>query len=1215
MDGGAGNDRISLGASSSNYARTVKGGTGDDTIYGNSSATIGNLYQYSSGDGNDLMYNVKAKDTLKIGNGTTDTYSKATVNGSVLLTVGSGVITLSSPCIIQGTEVLGTAEGEYINNTVSNTLITATDYDDTIENYGSNVTINALGGHDSIYNEGENVSIVGGTGKDSIENNGINVTVAGGEGEDFVENYVESVVVDTGADNDAIYNYRGTSITLNGGLGDDTIHNSFATRISMDGGDGNDSIYGNNDYATVSGGAGNDTITGNHWRSNLSGDEGNDLISIKSYWYNTLSGGDGNDTIIAKGNEHSVSGGAGADRISLNGDNVTVSGGTGDDTIYGNTKNAHLYQYSKGDGNDIIYNWSSKDTLTITGGNGEKSTVGNNVLVNVAGSGVITLVGAKGKTVNVYPTSGPDPTVQTAVSQQEVIKKFMKSLDTTTYSGVAALDQAVSVASGGYFKDAATAINKMVEDCSVTGNATTFLKTYCGIDLTNTDTGAITGADAGGSTIKTKNSIVPEEGSLNSFTGNSFTTNGLAIELATLDANVNPTVVTYNDLQNDTQKYIWRALNTWWAGNALDLIEESYGNNFGFTSNSSATVKKMYFAFVNDNDNTLATTWHWRYPSVGLATQLAMTVNMKYYNALNIGDVDGKSNTAGATYLDRVLAHEMTHAVMASNITYFSNLPQFIKEGTAELTHGIDDERGNVISYLAGDSTTLRNSVSLTDTGTGMTYAYAGGYMFLRYLAKQASEHYPTTSGYASSAASRSVSGNTGESSSILISNALLTILKDFGEDMLNLSNYASTVRNVDATELTRGIMIVGNQNANSISAGTGDDSLFGNTGNDTILGGDGSDYINGDAGDDKLYGNVGNDTIAGGAGNDSLKGGDGNDVFVHVADNDVIIDYIENEDKIKLAEEHASITSSSLNGDDVVLNVGLGTITVKDGKGKNLTIVDYAGEETSSVYSSSDTEEFDNRSAIRVTLSSGVVVGDATARTKAIGIVGNALDNTISGGSGADTLDGAAGHDYIVGNAGNDSLVGRDGDDTIYGGAGSDRIYGNAGNDSLVGGDGNDAIAGGAGADRIYGNAGNDNLYGGDGNDAMSGGAGNDKLSGDAGNDNMYGGDGNDSLNGGTGNDTLIGGKGNDKLWGDAGADKFIYSNGDGKDIIYGFDNTDMLQITGAFSGSYSRTKDEVYFKVGSTANAITLKDYTATSFNVNGSNYRISGAKLIKK
>ena len=133
--------------------------------------------------------------------------------------------------------------------------------------------------------------------------------------------------------------------------------------------------------------------------------------------------------------------------------------------------------------------------------------------------------------------------------------------------------------------------------------------------------------------------------------------------------------------------------------------------------------------------------------------------------------------------------------------------------------------------------------------------------------------------------------------------------------------------------------------------------------------------------------------------------------------------------------------------------------------------------------------------------------------------------------------------------------------------------------------------------ANMLYGGSVNDTLYGGDGNDYLLGNAGNDKLYGQK------------------GNDTFTGGKGNDSLWGDAGADTFIYANGDGKDVIFGFDNSDMLKITGTFSASYNKSKKEIAFKVGKTASAITLKDFTATSFNINGTAYKISGTNLIKK
>ena len=81
------------------------------------------------------------------------------------------------------------------------------------------------------------------------------------------------------------------------------------------------------------------------------------------------------------------------------------------------------------------------------------------------------------------------------------------------------------------------------------------------------------------------------------------------------------------------------------------------------------------------------------------------------------------------------------------------------------------------------------------------------------------------------------------------------------------------------------------------------------------------------------------------------------------------------------------------------------------------------------------------------------------------------------------------------------------------------------------------------SGVDIMDGQAGNDTLSGGVGNDILYGGLGNDTLKGDAGNDKLYGGLGNDSLNGGDGDDYLVGGQGNDTLTGGAGADKFVFA------------------------------------------------------------------------
>ena len=114
-------------------------------------------------------------------------------------------------------------------------------------------------------------------------------------------------------------------------------------------------------------------------------------------------------------------------------------------------------------------------------------------------------------------------------TQQDVIKKFMAALDITTLSGTAAVDEAIRACSD--FNSLQEVTSKMVSDCRAVNNASNFLLNYCGINLNNDDTGAISGWDAGGSVVKNKEDIIPETGELINFTGDSFTVKGLTLKL------------------------------------------------------------------------------------------------------------------------------------------------------------------------------------------------------------------------------------------------------------------------------------------------------------------------------------------------------------------------------------------------------------------------------------------------------------------------------------------------------------------------------------------------------------------------------------------------------------------------------------------------------------------------------------------------------------
>lgn len=99
--------------------------------------------------------------------------------------------------------------------------------------------------------------------------------------------------------------------------------------------------------------------------------------------------------------------------------------------------------------------------------------------------------------------------------------------------------------------------------------------------------------------------------------------------------------------------------------------------------------------------------------------------------------------------------------------------------------------------------------------------------------------------------------------------------------------------------------------------------------------------------------------------------------------------------------------------------------------------------------------------------------------------VTGTAVNETPAPAGGIDGLGGndaiygrnnAAGTtELLSGGAGADMVDGRDGRDTVSGGAGNDYLFGSLGADSISGGDGNDILFGGYGPDSLTGNAGSD--------------------------------------------------------------------------------------------------------------------------------------------
>lgn len=820
--------------------------------------------------------------------------------------------------------------------------IKGTSGDDRINNTLSSVFIDGLAGNDRISNHGvyddekyswigaDNVTISGGTGNDSIYN--------GGQVDDHWYAGGDSVVVSAGNGDDYVHN-ESNNVSIAGDSGNDNIVNEYDTKVTINAGTGNDSIVNDNGGNNVIyGGAGNDSvrnILGNEVK--IYGDKGNDTI-INDVGYDpyshidykagslvTIYGGAGNDYILNNsGNRAKIYGGAGNDTINnncqyisdfkryFNGEDVTINAGLGNDRIrlHPNAEQA-VIQYAEGDGKDTIYGFNG-DTLQITKGAYTTTKSGSDIIVQV-GKGKIILDDAIDKSVSIVGNK----------TQQQVIRDFMATLDTTNLKGNDAVSSAINISSNGLYSDLNDLVSHMCSDIEFSSNVSKFLNDYCGISSSSMeDTGSITGKNVGSSKLaKSFADMIPENGDLiklNEVKTTSalallkdvkrdgkkllFTKKGLTVEIPNYYKNS----TSFETKMSPQELTIINGLYTWWIEGALNLVKDSYGSGFSFTDESNSTVQKIVYTGKHKSKQSDAKASVWSNNATKNkpeATSLELWINLNKYN--NIGELSNRNGVSnggvnyGEDYLDVTLAHEFTHGIMASNINYYGNLPTFIKEGMAELTTGsgfsatepIDDYKKSTDKKSTELIKTLKN-----DKFSDPKSPYRLGYMFLRYFAKQVSEN-TLPSGL-----------------SYMNAKTKLLVTSSFKESTIDLKKYA-TVKDIDASKNNNFITIKGNDTANIIKAGTWGSELYGQKGDDT------------------LYGGSENDTFF-------YADGDGRDV---------IVNYTTGTDKIKLTS--GEISSSKISGADVILNIGNGSIRIKNSAGKKITVVDSNGNETAGIY------------------------------------------------------------------------------------------------------------------------------------------------------------------------------------------------------------------------------------------------------------------------
>jgi VCBS repeat-containing protein len=133
-----------------------------------------------------------------------------------------------------------------------------------------------------------------------------------------------------------------------------------------------------------------------------------------------------------------------------------------------------------------------------------------------------------------------------------------------------------------------------------------------------------------------------------------------------------------------------------------------------------------------------------------------------------------------------------------------------------------------------------------------------------------------------------------------------------------------------------------GDDAANHLVGGAGNDTLDGNGGDDFISGGGGGDVINGGDGSDVLRGNLGGDILLGRNGDDHLAGGAGNDTLVGGRGDDILVGGMGND---SLAGNAGNDLLNGRAGDDTLVG-GVGR-DVLDGEGGADLLTGGAGRDT----------------------------------------------------------------------------------------------------------------------------------------------------------------------------------------------------------------------------------------------------------------------------
>ena len=167
---------------------------------------------------------------------------------------------------------------------------------------------------------------------------------------------------------------------------------------------------------------------------------------------------------------------------------------------------------------------------------------------------------------------------------------------------------------------------------------------------------------------------------------------------------------TENGNEDKKKRAVLDSLKAGWLSAAEDMVQQYYGLQ------GDGVTLKINLDTMDGSSGVLASVTG----STAPGSDVTLNIDMADFSDMSTPD-----GGTGPVYDDRVIAHEMVHAIMLRSTGM--NLPQWFIEGTAELIQGADER---VAGALAGGQT----AQGIVDTITGGGFSYEAGYVASRYL-------------------------------------------------------------------------------------------------------------------------------------------------------------------------------------------------------------------------------------------------------------------------------------------------------------------------------------------------------------------------------------------------------------------------------------------------------------------------------------------------